>query len=142
LQPGPEAVKMKWFRFIADLILKLLIPVVILTLLLGMIRLFIDFWNIAGSVSLSASFDIMVTNILSMFVVVELLRSIIDYFEFHRLKITLIADASLVFILREIMISIYEHKINPAEIGSLAGLLLAIGIIRIMAVIFSPDRQK
>jgi uncharacterized membrane protein (DUF373 family) len=133
---------MKWFRIITDFIIKLLIPVVILTLLLGVIRLFVDLWNITGSASLALSFNIMVTNILSMFVVVELLRSIIDYFEFHRLKITLIADASLVFILREIMISIYEHKINPAEIGSLAGLLLAIGIIRIMAVIFSPDKQR
>jgi uncharacterized membrane protein (DUF373 family) len=133
---------MKWFRIITDFIIKLLIPVVILTLLLGVIRLFVDLWNITGSASLALSFNIMVTNILSMFVVVELLRSILDYFEFHRLKITLIADAALVFILREIMISIYEHKINPAEIGSLAGLLLAIGIIRIMAVIFSPDRQR
>jgi uncharacterized membrane protein (DUF373 family) len=132
----------KWFRIITDFIIKLLIPVVILTLVLGVIKLFIDLWNITGSATLASSFDIMVTNILSMFVVVELLRSIIDYFEFHRLKITLITDAALVFILREIMISIYEHKVNPAEIGSLAGLLLAIGIIRIMAVMFSPDRQR
>jgi uncharacterized membrane protein (DUF373 family) len=133
---------MKWFRIITDLIIKLLIPVVILTLLLGVIRLFIDLWNITGSATLATSFNIMVTNILSMFVVVELLRSIIDYFEFHRLKITLITDAALVFILREIMIYIYEHKINPAEIGALAGLLLAIGVIRLMAVMFSPDRQR
>jgi uncharacterized membrane protein (DUF373 family) len=133
---------MNLFRIITDSIVKLMIPAVILTLLLGVIRLFVDLWNITGSVTLASSFNIMVTNILSMFVVVELLRSIIDYFEFHRLKITLITDAALVFILREIMISIYEHKINPAEIGSLAGLLLAIGVIRLMAVIFSPDRQR
>lgn len=133
---------MEWFKKIADLIVKLLIPVVIITLLLGMVRLFIDFGHILGSTPLSTGFDMMVTNILSMFVVVELLRSVIDYFEYHRLKITFITDAALVFILREIMIGIYQHKISPAEIGALAGLLLAIGAIRTLAIIFSPDRRK
>lgn len=133
---------MEWFKKIADLIVKLLIPVVIITLLLGMVRLFADFGHILGSTPLSIGFDMMVTNILSMFVVVELLRSIIDYFEFHRLKITFITDAALVFILREIMIGIYQHKISPAEIGALAGLLLAIGAIRTLAIIYSPDRRK
>lgn len=133
---------MEWFKKIADLIVKLLIPVVIITLLLGMVRLFIDFGHILGSTPLSTGFDMMVTNILSMFVVVELLRSIIDYFEFHRLKITFITDAALVFILREIMIGIYQHKISPAEIGALAGLLLAIGAIRTLAIVFSPDRRQ
>jgi len=133
---------MEWFKRIADLIVKLLIPVVIVTLLLGMLRLFVDFGHILGSTSLSIGFDMMVTNILSMFVVVELLRSIIDYFEFHRLKITFITDAALVFILREIMIGIYQHKISPAEIGAFAGLLLAIGAIRTLAIIYSPDRRK
>jgi uncharacterized membrane protein (DUF373 family) len=133
---------MEWFKKIADLIVKLLIPVVIITLLLGMVRLFVDFGHILGSTPLSTGFDMMVTNILSMFVVVELLRSVIDYFEYHRLKITFITDAALVFILREIMIGIYQHKISPAEIGALAGLLLAIGTIRTLAIIFSPDRRK
>ncbi|NLI30995.1 MAG: hypothetical protein GX423_13095 [Nitrospiraceae bacterium] len=133
---------MEWFKKIADLIVKLLIPVVIITLLLGMVRLFVDFGHILGSTPLSTGFDMMVTNILSMFVVVELLRSVIDYFEYHRLKITFITDAALVFILREIMIGIYQHKISPAEIGALAGLLLAIGAIRTLAIIFSPDRRK
>lgn len=133
---------MEWFKKIADLIVKLLIPVVIITLLLGMVRLFIDFGHILGSTPLSTGFDMMVTNILSTFVVVELLRSVIDYFEFHRLKITFITDAALVFILREIMIGIYQHKISPAEIGALAGLLLAIGAIRTLAIIYSPDRRK
>jgi uncharacterized membrane protein (DUF373 family) len=133
---------MEWFKKIADLIVKLLIPVVIITLLLGMARLFVDFGHILGSTPLSTGFDMMVTNILSMFVVVELLRSIIDYFEFHRLKITFITDAALVFILREIMIGIYQHKISPTEIAALAGLVLAIGVIRTLAIIYSPDRQK
>lgn len=133
---------MEWFKRIADIIVKLLIPVVILTLVLGMVRLFVDFGHILGSTPLSSGFDMMVTNILSMFVVVELLRSIIDYFEFHRLKITFITDAALVFILREIMIGIYQHKISSLETAALAGLVLAIGIIRTLAIVYSPDRQR
>jgi len=84
----------------------------------------------------------MVTNILSMFIVIELLRSIIEYFEIHRLRITFIIDAALVFILREIMIGVYQHKMGAIEIGSLAVLLLVIGGIRTLAIIYSPDKIK
>ena len=83
----------------------------------------------------------MVTNILSMFIIIELLRSVIEYFEIHRLKITFITDAALVFILREVMVGIYQHKMSAIETGSLAVLLLVIGGIRTLAIIYSPDRE-
>jgi len=81
-----------------------------------------------------------VTNILSMFIVIELLRSIIEYFAVHRLKITFITDAALVFVLREIMIGLYEHNLESGMIMALATLILVIGILRTLAVVFSPEK--
>jgi uncharacterized membrane protein (DUF373 family) len=92
-----------------------------------------------GSQTISAAFDMIVTNILSLFIVIELLWSIIEYFTVHRLKITFITDAALVFVLREIMIGLYGHNLASQMIIALAVLILVIGGLRTLAVIFSPE---
>lgn len=116
-----------------------MISLVILTLLIGMARICLDLRIVFKSQTVERGFDLMVTNILSMFIIIELFRSIIEYFEIHRLRVTFITDATLVFILREIMIGIYQHKIRAFEIGALAALILVIGCIRTLAIMYSPE---
>ncbi len=133
---------MRLFKKVVDIIIKLMIPLVILALMMGIARIFIDLRAVFKSPTIAEGFDIMVTNILSMFIVIELLRSIIEYFEIHRVRITFITDATLVFILREIMVGIYQNKISAVEVGSLAILLLVIGGVRTLAIAYSPDKRK
>jgi uncharacterized membrane protein (DUF373 family) len=87
---------MKHFRTVVDILIKLMIPLVIIALMMGIARIILDLRIVYSSPTIAAGFDLMVTNILSMFVVIELLRSIIEYFEVHRLKITFIIDAAIV----------------------------------------------
>lgn len=103
---------MRLFKKVIDIIIKMMIPLVILAIMMGIARIFIDLKVVFKSPTISLGFDIMVTNMLSLFIVVELLKSIIEYFEVRRLKITFIVDATIVFILREVMIGIYQHKIT------------------------------
>lgn len=131
---------MRLFKKAVDIIIKLMIPLVILALMMGIARIFLDLKEVFKSPTIAAGFDIMITNILSMFIVIELLRSIIEYFEIHRLRITFITDAALVFILREIMVGIYKHNIGAIEIGALAVLLLVVGGVRTLAIVYSPDK--
>jgi uncharacterized membrane protein (DUF373 family) len=131
---------MKHFTKIVDTMIKLMIPIVIVALLMGIARVILDLRAVFGNRTIAAAFDMIVTNILSMFIVIELLRSIIEYFSVHRLKITFITDAALVFVLREIMIGLYEHTMEKGMILALAALILVIGGIRTLAVIFSPEK--
>ena len=133
---------MRHFKKVIDIIVKLMIPLVILAMMIGVARIFLDLREVFRSPTIAGGFDIMVTNILSMFVVIELLKGIIEYFDIHRVKITFITDATLVFILREAMIGIYQHKMEWAEITSIAALLVVIGGIRTMAIVYSPDKGK
>ncbi len=87
---------MRLFKKVVDIIIKLMIPLVILALMMGIARIFLDLKAVFKSPTVAMGFDIMVTNILSMFIVIELLRSIIEYFEIHRLRITFIVDAAIV----------------------------------------------
>ena len=131
---------MKYFTKIVDSTIKVMIPLVILALLMGIARLVLDLRAVFGSQTIAAAFDMMLTNILSMFIVIELLRSIIEYFSVHRLKITFITDAALVFVLREVMVGLYEHTLQTTMILALSALILVIGCLRTLAVVFSPEK--
>ena len=133
---------MRLFKKTIDIIVKLMIPLVILALMIGIARIFLDLREVFRSDTIAGAFDIMVTNILSMFVIVELLKGIIEYFEVHRVKITFITDATLVFLLREVMIGIYQHKMGSVEVVAIAALLIVTGGIRTMAILYSPDKGK
>ncbi|HEX9401215.1 MAG TPA: phosphate-starvation-inducible PsiE family protein [Anaeromyxobacter sp.] len=136
-----EGAASRTFRRAVDWIVKLLMPLAIIALMLGIARVFLDVWQVWRGPSIAAAFDVLVTDILSMFVVIELLKSIVEYFEIHRLKITFILDAALVFVLREVMIGLYKHEMHAAEIAALAGMLLVMGAVRIAAVRFSPPER-
>ncbi len=131
---------MKYFTKIVDSMIKFMIPIVIIAMMMGIARVILDLRAVFGSQTIAGAFDMMVTNILSMFIVIELLRSIIEYFTVHRLKITFITDAALVFVLREIMIGLYQHSLESGMIISLAVLILVIGGLRTLAVVFSPEK--
>lgn len=133
---------MNHFRKTVDILIKMMIPLVILALMMGIARIVLDLRVVFGSPTIAAGFDLMVTNILSMFVIIELLRSIIEYFELQRLRITFIIDAAIVFVLREIMIGLYQHALVAPDIIALAVLILVIGGLRTLAIVFSPRKEK
>jgi uncharacterized membrane protein (DUF373 family) len=46
------------------------------------------------------------------------------------------------FILREVMISLYQHESPPLLITALAFLALVLGALRTLAIIYSPMERK
>ncbi len=127
------------FRVVVEWIVKLLIPLSILALMMGVARVVIDLGHVYRSPDISEGFDVIVADILSMFVVVELLKSIVEYFEVHRLKLTFVIDAAVVFLLREVMIGVYRHALDAGQLGAIAALLAVLGAFRVAAVRFPPE---
>jgi uncharacterized membrane protein (DUF373 family) len=130
------------FRLISDLIVKLLVPLSIIALMMGVARVLLDLWHVFKNPDISAGFDTIVTDILSMFVVIELLKSIVEYVEVHRLKITFILDAAVVFLLREVMIGLYRHTLDGPMLAAIALLLLVLGAFRVGAVRFPLEVSR
>jgi len=128
-----DGVATRMFRKVVDLIVKLLIPVTVVALMMGVARVFLDLWEVWKSPSISQGFDLLVGDILSTFVVIELLKSVVEYLEVHRLRLVFIVDAALVFLLREAMIGVYQHKLAAGEIAAIAALLAVLGAFRLAA---------
>ena len=130
------------FRVISDLIVKLLVSLAIIALLIGVVRVFVDIVQVWKGGATSSGFDTLVTDILSMFVVIELMKSVVEYFEFHRFKISLILDAGMVFLLREVMIGLYTHEMEAPAVAAIAGLLGVLGALRIIGARYDPDPPR
>lgn len=131
-----------FFNRVMDLFFKLLIFFVVVVLGMGLVRLFWETWRIMAVSELKDAFSFTVTNLLTFFIILELFKSLVEYFREHRLKLTFIVDATLVFILREVMISLYQHQSPPLLITALAFLALVLGALRTLAIIYSPMERK
>jgi len=75
-----------------------------------------------------------ISEVLTLFILIELSRSLVEYFSVQRLRMTFIVDGGIVFVLREIMIKLFEHKIIPEEIYALSVLVFVLGSLRIGSV--------
>jgi uncharacterized membrane protein (DUF373 family) len=131
-----------FFNQIMDFFFKLLILFVVLVLGMGLARLFWEVWKIMAVSDLKEAFSFTVTNLLTFFILLELFKSLVEYFREHRLKLTFIIDATLVFILREVMIGLYQRQSTPLQIAALALLALVLGTVRTLAIIYSPMERR
>jgi uncharacterized membrane protein (DUF373 family) len=131
-----------FFNQIMDFFFKLLIFFVVLVLGMGLARLFWEVWRIMTVSELKEAFSFAVTNLLTFFILLELFKSLVEYFREHRLKLTFIIDATLVFILREVMIGLYQHQSAPLQIAAFAVLALVLGVVRTLAIIYSPMERR
>ena len=68
---------------------------------------------------------------LTLFILIELSRSLVEYFHTHQFRLTLIIDAAFVFVLRETMIKLFKNEASPEELYALDVLLLVLGGVRI-----------
>jgi uncharacterized membrane protein (DUF373 family) len=131
-----------FFNQVIDLLFKLLIFFVVLVLTMGLIKMFLEVWSIMVRSELKEAFGFIVTNLLTFFIILELFKSLVEYFREHRLKLTFIVDATLVFILREVMIGLYQHQSSPLQICALALLALVLGAVRTLAIVYSPMERR
>jgi uncharacterized membrane protein (DUF373 family) len=138
-----------------DIIVTTLLVVMLLTLVGALIGLVFDFWSAItdlGAVILSSQMLAkglidgfgkgLVVDVLSVFVLIELFRTFTDYLEFHHVRLQVLTEVGIAFILREIFIGLYDHSMEWVGILSLSFLLGVLVAARIAAVIFQPKNVK
>jgi uncharacterized membrane protein (DUF373 family) len=79
----------------------------------------------------------LVIDVLSVFVLIELFRTFTDYLEFHRIRLRVLAEVGIAFVLREIFIGLYNHNMEWSELLALTALLAVLFAGRITSTIFN-----
>jgi len=135
-----------------DVIVTVLIFVLLLTLVGALIGLALDFSAAAAALRTGVTTHSLahgvvdaidrelVIDVLSVFVLIELFRTFTDYLEFHRVRLRVLAEVGIAFILREVFIGLYDRELSWLEIIAFAVLLAVLVSARIAAVQFPPRR--
>ncbi len=106
-----------------------------LAILLGTGKLFLHLYPLLQQGTVTGSYIDLITDVLSLFVLIELSRSLAEYFHVHRLRLTFITDAAIVSVLRDIMIGLFRQQLTVELILSLSALLLVLAALRTSAVL-------
>jgi uncharacterized membrane protein (DUF373 family) len=145
---------LRLYRWILDAIVTALVVVMILTLLGALAGIILDFATAARLFSsalidhklahgvIYASDRELVIDVLSVFVLIELFRTFTDYLEFHRVRLRVLSEVGIAFILREIFIGLYDHTVDWPQILALAALLAVLVSTRIATVRFPAPSES
>ena len=139
--PTSASIK-KIYNKTIELVFAIILLFITLTMLIGVVRLFYRVGELFQESGVTGSYLHIFTDILTLFILVELSRSLFEYFTSHRLRLTPIIDAGIVFVLRHIMIDLFNHKLDTDSIYALSVLLLALGVIRVSTSINFQRNEK
>lgn len=132
---------MKLFDKVVGVVFGFMLLFITLGIIIGVIRLFMYTGDLVMEKELTLQYSKIISDVLTLFILIELSRSLVEYFHTKRLRMTFIVDAAIVFVLREIMIKLFEHKVTPDELYALSALLLVLTVLRIGSVLMY-QREK
>ncbi len=132
----------KFYRAVSNFIIDALIIAVLFALLAGTLQIFIRLPVAFSKDFFSHVFHRLLNDVMVIFIFVELFRVLLGYFKEERVKITYIADATLVFTFKEIWVRFSDQSFEPIKILAMGAAMLVVVIVRTLAVLFSPDRAR
>ena len=83
-----------------------------------------------------------INNTLSIFIMIEIIKSINDYIALKRVRISVIIDISIIILLRELVIGLYQHNISTEFSILLTGIIFLLIIMRVITLKYSPNKYK
>ena len=94
-----------------------------LALMIGAFRLFYGLYDLINKSGVTGNYLYIFSDVLTLVILLELSRSLFQYFMEHTIRLPVILDAGIVFVLRDIMIGLYEHKLKTDDIYAYSILL-------------------
>lgn len=125
-----------------DLVFAVILLFITLTMVIGVVRLFYRVGSLLQEGGITGNYLYIFTDVLTLYILIELSRSLLEYFTSHRLRLTPIIDAGIVFVLRHIMIDLFNHKLETGTIYALSVLMLVLGAIRIGTSVNYQQEKK
>jgi uncharacterized membrane protein (DUF373 family) len=125
------------FKTIIDLVTIVILYILILALLAGVINILLQIKSILFG-TLGGGFGQVVSSVLTIFILIDLFKTFVDFREHEEIRITYVTDATILIVMREIAAGVYDQRFDYQFILGLSTLLLILGIIRALAVKYPP----
>lgn len=130
-----------FYNRVIDFVFAIILLFITLTMIIGVFRLFYRVSELFTDSGITGSYLYIFADVLTLYILIELSRSLMDYFESHQMRLTPIIDAGIVFVLRHIMIELFNHKLDPTNAYALSVLLLSLAAIRFSTSIGLKDKK-
>jgi uncharacterized membrane protein (DUF373 family) len=132
----------KIFDIIIDVVFSIILLFITIGIMVGAVRLFSTTWALMTSHGITGQYLKIITDVLTLYVLIELSRSLVEYFNVHKLRLTYIVDATIVFVLREILIALFKHEIKPEMLYALSTFLFILGALRVSSILLYQREKK
>lgn len=130
------------FDKVVDVVFSIILIFIVLGIVIGTIELCITEFNLLEFKGIAENYTRIITDVLTLYVLIELSRSLVEYFSSNKLRLTFIVDAAIVFIIREILIDIFEDKMTSDMLYAFSTILFVLGALRIGSVlVFQRERN-
>jgi uncharacterized membrane protein (DUF373 family) len=139
---GQKGKIVQYYGLAIDIIIMILILVMLVTLFVALGSVIVELYQALTNLRHDMAIQTLVTSILSVFVLIELFRSFTDYLEYHRIRLRIVAEVAIVFILRDIFIGLYNHQLAWQDIIALAILVAVLVGARLVAIKYSPANSN
>lgn len=125
----------KYFDKVVDIVFSLILVLIILGIAIGTIQLVITIVKLLELKGITSHYTEIITDVLTLYVLIELSRSLVEYFNSQKLRLTFIVDAAIVFIIRELLIDLFENNMAPDMLYAFSAILFVLGALRIGSVL-------
>lgn len=121
-----------------QLVFNLAIVVLVLGMFVGVWRVLANLGRTLGPGTTPEAFQTLLTDALTLLVVIELVRTFVDYFEWERVRVHVLLDAGAIFLLRELIIKLYAHDMEGFAVVLWALAIFILVAARTLAVLWPP----
>lgn len=132
----------KVFGVIIEVVFGVILIFLILGIAIGTIQMSTGIWELLRLRGITGNYIDIISDVLTLYVLVELSRSLVEYFQYQKFRLTFIVDAGIIFVLREILIGLFKEGLQSNMIYALSVLLLVMGLIRTGAVLVFQIEQS
>jgi uncharacterized membrane protein (DUF373 family) len=129
------------YRRATRLVFNLVVVALLIGLLVGVVRTFSELGLTVTEPTVRLGLKDLVTNVLSLVIVLELVRVFVEYFEFERVRLEVLLEIAVALTLRELLLNLFAEKLSGLDLFLWTLGILALVAGRTLAVRFSPRRS-
>lgn len=132
----------RFFRLGVQAVFNLAILALLLGLFVGVARTFLELGLTLSEPTVRLGLKELITNVLSLVVVLELVRAFVEYFEFERVRLEVLLEVGVALALRELLLLLFAERVGGLDVFLWSLGILALVVGRTLAVYYSPERRR
>lgn len=131
-----------WYKKATRLVFNLVVVALLVGLFVGVGRTFLELGLTLSEPTVRLGLKELITNVLSLVIVLELVRVFVEYFELDRVRLEVLLEIGVALALRELLLLLFAEKLSGLDLFLWTMGILALVGGRTLAVRFSPRRER